>query len=46
MSRVKHSKQLNRKFMFCESCKKKDLLTKLLKLVSKYVKDLELLHKE
>ncbi len=46
MLRARYLKQLNRKLIFCESCKKKNLLARLPKLVSRYTKNLELLHKE
>ncbi len=47
MLRVKYLKQLNKKLTFCKSCKKKDLLARLLKLVFRYIRYIiKLLHKE
>ncbi len=46
MSRVKHSKQLNKKLIFCESRKEENSLTRLSKLVFKYIKNFELLYKK
>ncbi len=46
MLKAKHLKQLNKKFIFCKFYKEENLLARLLKLVFRYIKNFELLHKK
>jgi len=46
MLKTKYLKQSNKKLIFCEFRKEENLLTKLLKLVFKYIRNFESLYKE